>query len=355
MKKELSSDETLEKDPYGFWDMDNISDRPYDISKSYMQRLNVLLSVQVGKPGLLLLKALDMSLAEDAQGYLYGRWNHQLHDALDFIPRFDMARAVNDTETYLSELTAMAQEITITGNYIGSIDPGFLNFEQKDNVDAGDADTLWSAIHDELYLQTENLLDMVGRVGYNVEGIRSQLFVRKMFEDGGEIFAKDLAALHTDALDLMTGEYIRRCNVISDIAEPFGGSYGLFDEDFNILSTLLQDYNDTLHEMECAMFTRWIADDRHIELGYDTVCGIREMDKIVEGLGNKILGAIETLSQKLPTNPYVVIDGDSYSDCDVDKMFRETECAYTMLEALESYRTSVLYEFGLFHLNRCEC
>ncbi|MCK5593892.1 MAG: hypothetical protein KAI18_01480 [Candidatus Aenigmarchaeota archaeon] len=355
MKKELSSDETPGKDPYGFWDMDNVPNGPYDISKSYMQRLNILLRVQEGDIGLLLLKAIDMSLTEDAHGYLYGRWNSQLHDALDFIPRFDMSRAVNDTDAYVSELAAMAQEITAANNYIGSINPKHLNLEETDNVDADDADRLWSAIHNELYLQTENLLDMVSRVGYNVEGIRSQLFVRKMFEDCGEIFAKDLAALYTADLDLMSGVYVKRCNVISNIAEPFGGSYGLFDEDFNGLSTLLQDYNDTLHEMECAMFTRWIADDRHIELGYDTVCGIRDMDKIVEGLGNKILGTIETLSQKLPTNPYVAIDGDSYSDVDIDKMFDNTERAYTMLETLESNRTSVLYEFGLSNMNRCGC
>ena len=118
---------------------------------------------------------------------------------------------------------------------------------------------------------------------------------------------------------------------------------------------MLHDYNDTLHEMECVMFTRWVADDRHIELGYDTVHGISEMDRIVDGLGKKILGAIETLSQKLPTNLYVIIDGDSYSNVDIDKLFRETERAYTMLEALELNRTSVLYEFGLFYPNQCEC
>ncbi len=355
MEKKLKVDETLGDNSYGFWDMDNLSTRHYAISKSYMQRLDVLIKVQPGDVGLLFSKAFDMSLAGDAHQYLYGGWNRQLNETLDFIPRFDMDRAVNDTETYMSELTAMANEVTDTGNYTGSINPDLLDLWVNEDVTATDTDQLWSAIHNELYLQTENLLDMVSRVGYNVEGIRSQLFVRKMFEDSGETFAKDLAALYTDDLDLMSGVYVNRCNAISDIAEPFGGSYGLFNEDFKNLSNMLHDYNGTLHEMECAMFTRWIADGRNLELGYDTVRGISEMDKIVEPLGNKILAAIETLSQKLPTNPYIAIDGDSYSDGDLDNMFDTTVRAYTMLETLESDRTSVLYEFGLSYLDECEC
>ena len=38
-----------------------------------------------------------------------------------------------------------------------------------------------------------------------------------------------------------------------------------------------------------------------------------------------------------------------------DNMFDTAVHAYTMLETLESNRTSVLYEFGLSNMNRCGC
>ncbi|NOQ56010.1 MAG: hypothetical protein GQ477_04365, partial [Nanohaloarchaea archaeon] len=115
------------------------------------------------------------------------------------------------------------------------------------------------------------------------------------------------------------------------------------------------DYDGTLHEMECAMFTRWIADERHIELGHDTVRGIGDMDKIVEPLGSRILRAIETLSRRLPISPYVAVDGETYSDVEIDKMFDCAERAYSMLEHLDANRELVLYELGLSKLTACNC
>ncbi|NOQ56141.1 MAG: hypothetical protein GQ477_05050, partial [Nanohaloarchaea archaeon] len=281
MNEKNGLDEQSEPQPYGYWDMVGVSNRPYCIKKSYMQRLNVLLSVQVGKCGLLLSKALNMAHWKNPQLNLYQIWNHDLHEALDFIPRFDMDRAVNDTDGYLIELAVMASDIASAGNYTGSIDPKLLDFKTTETLGADDADRLWSAIHDELYIQTENLLDMVGRVGYAVEGIRSQIFVRKMFEDAGAVFAKDFVEMYVADLDQLTFVYKKRYDKITNISESFAG-YGQFGDDFDELSYLLHDYDGTLHEMECAMFTRWIADERHIELGHDTVRGIGDMDKIVE-------------------------------------------------------------------------
>jgi len=314
----------------------DVSELAYVISKSHMGRLHALLRITPGNPGLLKSMALDLAYAKDPETAIYSIWNPKLHEGLDLLPRFDSYKAISDPELYGNGLKKMAEEIMSSDSYTGTIKPEILDSVASDILSPASLSDLWFALHDEIFNQAEKLIDSVAALGPNMEYARSQLYVRQMLEKDEDTLAKHLVEYYIEGLDQMTSGYLCRKREICEIADAFDRSYGSHYDAFSGLSGLLLEYNDALRVMECAVFVKWITDERKIPLDKSACYAFKEKEILLDSLEKKIDRSMNSLRLKLPITSDTVVDGDIYTDYEINKMFRQFEKSYDLLEDMKT-------------------
>ncbi|MCK4808394.1 MAG: hypothetical protein KAS90_02115 [Candidatus Aenigmarchaeota archaeon] len=350
MKKIEENGETPVSATYAEYGIADVSELAYVISKSHMGRLQALLRITPGNPGFLKSIALDMAYAKDPETAIYSIWDRKLHEGLDLLPRFDSCKATSIPELYGDGLKKMAEEIMSLSSYTGTIKPEILDSVAQDILSPASLSDLWFALHDEIYNQAEKLIDSVAAMGPDMEYARSQLYVRRMLEKDEDTLARRLVEYYIEDLDLMTSGYLCRKREICEIADEFDKSYGSHYDAFNDLSGLLQEYNAALRVMECAVFAKWITDERKIPLDKSVCNAFMEKEILLDSSEKKIGSSMNSLKQKLPITSGIVVDGDTYTDDEINKMFRQFEKAYDLLEDM---KTDLAYLRG--DMDTCCC
>jgi len=336
MKKVEENGKTPASETYAEYGIADVSELAYVISKSHMGRLQALLRITPGNPGLLKSMALDMVYAKDPETAIYSIWDPKLHEVLDLMPRFDSYKAISDPEQYGRKLKKMAEDVMSLSGYTGSIKQDILDNVAQDILSPASLSDLWFALHDEIYNQAEKLIDSVAAMGPDMEYARSQLYVRQILEKDEDTLAKRLVEYYIEDLDQMTSGYLCRKREISDIADAFNKSYGSHYDAFSDLSGLLQEYNEILRVMECAVFAKWITDEKKIPLDKSACDIFMEQEILLDSSEKKIGGSMNSLKQKLPITSDTVVDGDTYTDDEINKMFRQFEKAYDLFEDMKT-------------------
>ncbi len=313
-----------------------VSELAYDISKSDMDRMHILLRVTPGNPGILKSMALDMQYAADPESCIYSIWNKRLHEALDFLPRFDSSYALNDPERYSLELMDMVKDVMFSSSYTGTIRQEVIDDAGINSY--GSLYDLWFALHDEIFSQAEMLIDSAASMGHNIEYARSQLYVRQMLEKDEDVLAKHLVDYYVDSLDHMTSAYNLRKQDICAFADGLDECYDEFNSSFKGLSGLFEKYNEALRVMECTAFAKWITDEKKMPLDMSVYHAFTEMDMSLDQLKKSIDTSMNELKTELPLTSKTVVYGDTYTDNEIDRMFHQFENAYDMLEGLEDCR-----------------
>ncbi len=332
----------------------DFSELAYDVSKSNMERLHILLRVTPGNPGLLKSIALNMAYTKDPEAAIYGIWNRRLHEVLDLMPRFDSSEAITDPEQYGGKLKKMAEDVMSSGSYTGTIRQDILDSVAPDILSPASLSGLWFTLHDEIFNQAEKLIDSVAAMGLNMEYARSQLYVRQMLEKDEDILARHLAEYYIEDLDRMTSGYLCQKRDICEIGDEFDESYGSHYDAFSDLSGLLMEYNDALRVMECTVFVKWITDEEKLPLNKSVCYAFTEKEILFDSLEKKIGSSMNRLRKALPITSDTVVDGDTYTDDEIGKLFGQFEKAYDMLEDMKTDLAYLNEDMGTCCCGICE-